>query len=91
MKLREYVEMMRRDFLPQLAPGAQSAINSELDCEDDIAMAFDDMLQFSLVSGVPYPPDLLDEAEAIINRGGHDPVLVDRSLGWIKQHRQQAT
>lgn len=85
--MRALVERMRRDFLPRLAPGDQSIVNSELDFSDDIDMALDDMLQFSLVSDVPMPTDMVDEAEAVLNSGDCDPELADRTRGWINQHR----
>ena len=87
LTLREFVDEMRVSFLPLLHPGDQSMIRGSLECEDDIDWAFDCMLQFSLVSGVPYPPERLKQAEEIIRSGGLDPELEERSLGWIEQHK----
>lgn len=88
--IRQLVERMERDFVPRLGVVSQSFVRGDLhDGEDDVAMALDDMLQFALVDDVPMPADMLDEAEEIVRRGGQDPDLEERTLGWIAQHRQR--
>ncbi len=51
-------------------------------------MEIDDFLQFSLLDGVEISDELLDITEASV-RGGWDPELTERTLGWIAKHRQR--
>lgn len=84
------VEWMRRDFLPRLSPGEQSAITSQLDCEGDVDWALDCMMQAALLEGAEIPAEMIDEAERLVDSGDVDPNLEARIRGRITQLRRRA-
>ncbi|MCI7305205.1 MAG: hypothetical protein MR522_02905 [Trueperella sp.] len=74
-------------FYDALSKGSRIFIDSDRMAVDP-AMEIDDFLQFSLLDGVEISDELLDITEASV-RGGWDPELTERTLGWIAKHRQR--
>ncbi|VEI13265.1 hypothetical protein [Trueperella bialowiezensis] len=83
----DLLELLNTHVFPLLKRKYQCVIEDDR-VSVDIAMEVDDFLQFALLDGVRISDDILDVAEAEV-RGGWDPELTERTLGWIAKHREK--
>lgn len=79
--------LCREGIFPELDSVSQGSIESDQDAVE-LSMELDDFLQFSLLDGVRISDELLDITEETV-RGGWDPELTERTLGWIAKHRER--
>ncbi|WOQ18198.1 hypothetical protein [Raineyella sp. W15-4] len=87
LSVEQQVDRLLADVVPHLPEGDQSLIRSDLfDVDPD--MALDDCMQFTLLAGIQLPAELLDSIEGTVQHA-YDPELVERTLGWIDQHRER--
>lgn len=83
------VAKMRIEFLPLLSEASQRGIATWMACEATPYWPLDDMLQDALIEDVPMSAELLAEIEEALDSGDYDPEIIDRTRGWLFQHKQR--
>lgn len=83
---RALAKAMQAEFAGRISAAGAGFIKSDL-FDDDVDMAVDDCLQFTLLAHEPVPEEWLQAIEVAIAYGW-DPELVDRTRGWIAKHRE---
>ncbi|WP_311777834.1 hypothetical protein [Trueperella abortisuis] len=74
-------------FFPLLSSTAKAFVASGRNGAEP-GIELDAFLQGMFLEGIEVPTELLDVTEAEV-RGGWDPELTERTLGWIAKHRQR--
>lgn len=88
LTVEDLADLLVRDLVPRLSDGPQAFIRSDL-MEVDPDMIVDDCMQFALLDGIELPADFIDQVEDTVRHAGYDPELLERTLGWIAQHRER--
>ncbi|VEI13971.1 hypothetical protein [Trueperella bialowiezensis] len=83
------LERYRVEILPKLGGTYRDSIEGD-QLAGEVSWELDGFLQFALLDGVEIPKELLDITEDEV-RGGWDPELTERTLGWIAKHREKNT
>ena len=86
--IEDHLAWFASHVFPLLPPEGQTIIEGSLD-EGDPEMALDHCLQFSLIQSIGLAPGVLDSIEKTVRQPWFDPELLERTLGWIAQHRER--
>lgn len=86
LSVDDLAERLIHDVVPALPVKERAFIADDMfDVDPD--MAIDDCMQFTFINGIHLDPGLLNSIEDTVRHAGYDPELLERTLGWIGQHR----
>lgn len=86
LSVDDLADRLIHDVVPALPVKERGFIADDMfDVDPD--MAIDDCMQFTLLNGIHLDPGLLNSIENTVRNAGYDPELLERTLGWIEQHR----